>query len=106
MGKRHVETFRDEVHQKSFVMEACVLGSIDRSNSSRKHNGLKPSELAPASSSLLENGIPTYLDTKAFRVIEGGPAVGEQIWHQKRDKILFKRMQAYNTFMSCGPTIK
>lgn len=60
---------------------------------------LKPSELAPASSSLLENGIPTYLDTKAIRVIEGGPAVGEQIWHQKRDKILFKRMQAYNTFM-------
>ncbi|KAF2312040.1 hypothetical protein GH714_027845 [Hevea brasiliensis] len=50
---------------------------------------LKPSELAPACSSLLANVMPTYLDTQAIKVIQGGPSVGEQLLQQKWDKIFF-----------------
>ncbi|KAH9789783.1 Aldehyde dehydrogenase family 3 member F1 [Citrus sinensis] len=50
---------------------------------------LKPSELASASSSLLANALPTYIDSKAIKVIEGGPAVGEHLLQQKWDKIFF-----------------
>lgn len=50
---------------------------------------LKPSELAPASSSLLANALPTYIDNKAIKVIAGGPTVGEQLLQQKWDKIFF-----------------
>ncbi|GMN26360.1 hypothetical protein TIFTF001_001268 [Ficus carica] len=37
---------------------------------------LKPSELAPACSSLLANTMTTYLDGNAVKVVEGGPSVG------------------------------
>ncbi|XP_012444376.1 aldehyde dehydrogenase family 3 member F1 [Gossypium raimondii] len=50
---------------------------------------IKPSELAAASSSLLANTLPNYLDTQAIKVIEGGPAVGQQLLHHKWDKIFF-----------------
>ncbi|KAI3414778.1 uncharacterized protein J3R85_015956 [Psidium guajava] len=50
---------------------------------------LKPSELAPRCSSLLANALPDYLDSKAVKVIGGGPAVSEQLVQQKWDKILF-----------------
>lgn len=50
---------------------------------------LKPSELAPSSSSLLAESLPTYLDTNAIKVIQGGAAVGEQLLQQKWDKIFF-----------------
>ncbi|XP_030522351.2 aldehyde dehydrogenase family 3 member F1-like [Rhodamnia argentea] len=50
---------------------------------------LKPSELAPECSSLLANAIPCYLDDKAVKVVQGGPGVGEQLLHQKWDKIFF-----------------
>lgn len=50
---------------------------------------LKPSELASASSSLLANALPAYIDSEAIKVIEGGPAVGEQLLQQKWDKIFF-----------------
>ncbi|CAN0891881.1 Aldehyde dehydrogenase family 3 member F1 [Linum grandiflorum] len=50
---------------------------------------LKPSELAPASSSLLANVLPTYLDTKAIKIIQGGSAIGERLLQQKWDKIFF-----------------
>ncbi|KAH8520139.1 hypothetical protein H0E87_001560 [Populus deltoides] len=50
---------------------------------------LKPSELAPASASLLANVLPTYLDNSAVKVIQGGPAVGERLLQQKWDKIFF-----------------
>ncbi|KAH7560574.1 hypothetical protein JRO89_XS10G0046600 [Xanthoceras sorbifolium] len=50
---------------------------------------LKPSELAPASSAVLANAISTYLDTKAIKVIEGGPSVGQQLLQHKWDKIFF-----------------
>ncbi|KAK8295637.1 hypothetical protein V6Z12_D05G074200 [Gossypium hirsutum] len=50
---------------------------------------IKPSELAAASSSLLANTLPNYLDTQAIKVIEGGPAVGQQLLQHKWDKIFF-----------------
>ncbi|XP_062172779.1 aldehyde dehydrogenase family 3 member F1-like isoform X2 [Alnus glutinosa] len=50
---------------------------------------LKLSELAPACASLLANNIPTYMDNNAVKVVEGGPAVGEQLLQQKWDKIFF-----------------
>ncbi|KAI4334582.1 hypothetical protein L6164_019254 [Bauhinia variegata] len=50
---------------------------------------LKPSELSPACSSLLSTVLPTYLDNKAIKIIEGGPEVGEHLLQQKWDKIFF-----------------
>lgn len=50
---------------------------------------LKPSELAPTSSSFLANTIPKYLDNQAIKVVQGGPDVGEQLLEQKWDKIFF-----------------
>lgn len=50
---------------------------------------LKPSELAPASSSVLANTIHNYLDNKAIKVIQGGASVGQQLLHLKWDKIFF-----------------
>ncbi|XP_050223900.1 aldehyde dehydrogenase family 3 member F1-like [Mercurialis annua] len=50
---------------------------------------LKPSEMAPACSSLLANYLPNYIDNKAIKIIQGGPAVGEQLLQQKWDKIFF-----------------
>ncbi|KAI3451021.1 hypothetical protein Pfo_007686 [Paulownia fortunei] len=50
---------------------------------------LKPSELAPACSSLLYRTIPLYLDTEAIKIIEGGSDVAEQLLQQQWDKIFF-----------------
>ncbi|XP_059665257.1 aldehyde dehydrogenase family 3 member F1-like [Cornus florida] len=50
---------------------------------------LKPSELAPACSSVLANTIHTYLDNQAVKVIQGGHVVGEQLLQHKWDKIFF-----------------
>ncbi|TKY48379.1 Aldehyde dehydrogenase family 3 member F1 [Spatholobus suberectus] len=50
---------------------------------------LKPSEMSPASSSLLGTVLPTYLDNNAIKVIQGGPEVGEQLLQQRWDKIFF-----------------
>lgn len=50
---------------------------------------IKPSELAPASASVLASALHSYLDTKAVKVIQGGPSVGGQLLQQKWDKIFF-----------------
>ncbi|EXB93296.1 Aldehyde dehydrogenase family 3 member F1 [Morus notabilis] len=50
---------------------------------------LKPSELAPACSSLLANTMTSYLDGNAVKVVEGGPSVGEQLLQERWDKIFF-----------------
>ncbi|XP_027355342.1 aldehyde dehydrogenase family 3 member F1-like [Abrus precatorius] len=50
---------------------------------------LKPSELSPACSSFLASNLPTYLDNKAVRVIEGGPQEAQQLLQQRWDKIFF-----------------
>lgn len=50
---------------------------------------LKPSELAPACSSVLASTIHSYLDTKAVKVIQGDVLVCQQLLQQKWDKIFF-----------------
>ncbi|KAG4988535.1 hypothetical protein JHK82_030873 [Glycine max] len=50
---------------------------------------LKPSELSPACSSLLASSLPTYLDDKAIKVIQGGPQETQQLLEQRWDKIFF-----------------
>ncbi|KAK7250789.1 hypothetical protein RIF29_33466 [Crotalaria pallida] len=50
---------------------------------------IKPSEQAPACSSLLANIIPRYMDSNAVKVIEGGADICEQLLLQKWDKIFF-----------------
>ncbi|CAK9157073.1 unnamed protein product [Ilex paraguariensis] len=50
---------------------------------------LKPSELAPACSSFLASALPSYLDPKAIKVIEGGTDIAEQLLQEKWDKIFF-----------------
>ncbi|KAL2905463.1 Aldehyde dehydrogenase family 3 member F1 [Bienertia sinuspersici] len=50
---------------------------------------IKPSELAPATSSFLANTIPQYLDNTAIKVIEGGPEASHRLLQQKWDKIFY-----------------
>ncbi|KNA06698.1 hypothetical protein SOVF_178590, partial [Spinacia oleracea] len=50
---------------------------------------VKPSELAPATSSFLANTVPLYLDNTAIKVIEGGPEASQQLLQQKWDKIFY-----------------
>ncbi|KAF5207860.1 Aldehyde dehydrogenase [Thalictrum thalictroides] len=50
---------------------------------------VKPSELAPASSSILATLLPLYLDSKAIKIIEGGVDVAELLLEKKWDKIFF-----------------
>ncbi|MFX9844537.1 aldehyde dehydrogenase family protein, partial [Acinetobacter baumannii] len=66
-----------------------VIGAISAGNTVV----LKPSELAPACSSLLYRIIPLYLDKKAIKVIEGGSDVAEQLLQQRWDKIFFTGSQ-------------
>ncbi|KAH9789784.1 Aldehyde dehydrogenase family 3 member F1 [Citrus sinensis] len=112
LGKHHVEAFRDEAKLPAVAVLSYaeivpeplglvliisswnfpiglslepLIGAIAAGNTVV----LKPSELASASSSLLANALPTYIDSKAIKVIEGGPAVGEHLLQQKWDKIFF-----------------
>lgn len=50
---------------------------------------VKPSELAPACSSLICQTIPLYLDREAIRVVEGGSDVADKLLQQQWDKIFF-----------------
>ncbi|MED6119063.1 hypothetical protein PIB30_008282 [Stylosanthes scabra] len=50
---------------------------------------LKPSEMSPACSSLLTTVLPSYLDSNAIMIIQGGPSLGELLLKQTWDKIFF-----------------
>ena len=50
---------------------------------------LKPSELAPASSKLLANVLPNFLDKQAIKVIEGGVAETTALLAEKFDYIFY-----------------
>ena len=50
---------------------------------------LKPSELAPASSRLMAELVPHYLDTDAIAVIEGDGAVSQELIAQGFDQLCF-----------------
>lgn len=50
---------------------------------------LKPSEVAPASSALMAELVPRYLDSDAIAVIEGDGAVSQELIAQGFDKLCF-----------------
>lgn len=50
---------------------------------------LKPSEVAPASSALMAELVPKYLDNDAIAVIEGDGAVSQELIEQGFDHLLF-----------------
>jgi len=50
---------------------------------------LKPSELAPASSQLMAELVPRYLDTEAIVVVEGDGAVSQELIAQGFDRVMF-----------------
>jgi aldehyde dehydrogenase (NAD+) len=50
---------------------------------------LKPSEIAPASSRLMAELVPKYLDPDAFAVVEGDGAVSQELIAQGFDRVMF-----------------
>jgi len=50
---------------------------------------LKPSEIAPASSRLMAELVPRYLDTDAIAVVEGDAAVSQELIAQGFDRVMF-----------------
>lgn len=62
-----------------------VIGAIAAGNAVV----LKPSEVAPATSSLLAKLLPEYLDSNAIAVVEGGVSICTALLEQKWDKIFF-----------------
>ncbi|CAI0393149.1 unnamed protein product [Linum tenue] len=62
-----------------------VIGAIAAGNAVV----LKPSELAPASSSLLAKLFSQYLDTSAIKVVEGAVPETSALLEQKWDKIMY-----------------
>ncbi|KAJ8625417.1 hypothetical protein MRB53_033947 [Persea americana] len=62
-----------------------VIGAIAAGNAVV----LKPSEVAPATSSLLAKLLPEYVDKSAIRVVEGAVAETTALLEQRWDKILY-----------------
>ncbi|MBT8469935.1 MAG: aldehyde dehydrogenase family protein [Deltaproteobacteria bacterium] len=62
-----------------------LIGAIAAGNCA----ALKPSELAPHVSALLAKWIPKYFDTKAIRVVEGGPLETTALLRQRWDHIFY-----------------
>ncbi|XP_077213407.1 aldehyde dehydrogenase family 3 member H1-like [Tasmannia lanceolata] len=62
-----------------------VIGAIAAGNAVV----LKPSEISPATSSLLAKFLPEYLDTSAIRVVEGAVSETTALLEQRWDKILY-----------------
>jgi aldehyde dehydrogenase (NAD+) len=50
---------------------------------------LKPSEIAPASSKLMAELVPKYLDTDAIAVVEGDGTVSQELIAQGFDRVMF-----------------
>lgn len=62
-----------------------VIGAISAGNAVV----LKPSEIAPATSSLLAQLVEEYLDSSAVKVVEGAVPETTALLEQKWDKILY-----------------
>ena len=62
-----------------------VIGAIAAGNAVV----LKPSEIAPATSSLLAGQLPRYVDSSCIKVVEGGVAETTALLEQKWDKIFY-----------------
>lgn len=68
-----------------------LIGAISAGNTVM----LKPSELSPNSSSFLSKTLPSYLDPKAIKIIEGGPDVAALLLQHKWDKIFFTGIKSF-----------
>jgi aldehyde dehydrogenase (NAD+) len=64
---------------------APLMGAIAAGNCTV----LKPSELAPATSTLLARFIPQYLDSDSVQVIEGGPTAASALLAERFDHIFY-----------------
>jgi aldehyde dehydrogenase (NAD+) len=62
-----------------------VIGAIAAGNAVV----LKPSEVAPATSSLLAELLPRYVDSTCIKVVEGGVSETTALLELKWDKILY-----------------
>ena len=68
---------------------ALTLGPLVGAIAAGNTVALKPSELAPASSRLMAELVPRYLDSEAVAVIEGDGAVSQELIAQGFDKLCF-----------------
>ena len=62
-----------------------VIGAIAAGNAVV----LKPSEIAPATSSLFAKLLPGYIDSSCIKVVEGAVAETTALLEQKWDKIFY-----------------
>lgn len=67
------------------LLLAPLAGAIAAGNCSV----LKPSEMSPASSNLMAELVPKYMDKNAIRVVEGAIEVGKKLLDLRWDHILF-----------------
>lgn len=67
---------------------------------------LKPSEIAPATSSLLARLLSKYMDTSCVRVVEGAVAETTALLEQKWDKICYTGSFPSSCVMSILGSIK
>lgn len=68
-----------------------VIGAISAGNAVV----LKPSEIAPATSSILAKLVEEYLDNSAVKVVEGAVPETTALLEQKWDKILYTGYQSF-----------
>jgi aldehyde dehydrogenase (NAD+) len=68
---------------------ALTLGPLVGALAAGNTVALKPSEVAPASSRLMAELVPRYLDSEAVVVIEGDGAVSQELVAQGFDKLCF-----------------
>ncbi|KAJ8422990.1 hypothetical protein Cgig2_006412 [Carnegiea gigantea] len=66
-----------------------LIGAIAAGNAAM----VKTSELAPASSALLADALPAYVDTRAVKIVQGGHDVNDKLLQFKWDKIFFTGTQ-------------
>lgn len=77
-----------------------IIGAISAGNAVV----LKPSEIAPATSSLLVQLVEEYLDSSAVKVVEGAIPETTALLEQRWDKILYTG-QSFEIFNSALPHI-
>lgn len=70
----------------------AVIGAIAAGNTVV----LKPSEIAPATSSLLSKLIGEYMDSSAVKVVEGAVPETTALLEQKWDKIIYTGINEFN----------
>ena len=81
-----------------FLSSVLSMDPIIRAISIGNAVVLKPSEISPATSSLLANLIEQYLDNSTIRVVEGAIPETSALLDQKWDKILYTSNVSSNSY--------